>query len=217
MATLTERDGVHILHLGDGENRFTQDWMTQIEDALDKIVASPAPLVTVAEGKHYSNGLDLNWLVANPSGLAAYVARVHAVFGRLLALPVPTVAAVNGHAFGAGAMLAMAHDWRVMRADRGFFCFPEIDIQIPFTPGMAALIQAKLTPRAALDAMTTGQRFNGPQAVDAGLIDVAADEADVLATAIGRVTPLTGKHAETLGAIKRTMYADVLARLNTRT
>ncbi len=126
----------------------------------------------------------------------------------------PTVAAINGHAFGAGAMLAMAHDWRVMRGDRGFFCFPEVDIQIPFTPGMAALIQAKLTPRAALDAMTTGQRFTGPQAVDAHLIDMAADEADVLAAAIGQVSPLSGKHAETLGAIKRTMYADVIARLN---
>ena len=36
-----------------------------------------------------------------------------------------------------GSMLAMAHDWRVMRADRGSFCFPEVDIRLAFTPGMA--------------------------------------------------------------------------------
>lgn len=53
---------------------------------------------------------------------------------RILTLPEPTVAAVSGHVFGAGAMLAMAHDWRIMRSDRGYFCFPEVDIRIPFTP-----------------------------------------------------------------------------------
>ena len=71
----------------------------------------------------------------------AYVADAQALLARMLALPIPTVAAVTGHAFGAGSMLATAHDWRVMRADRGFFCFPEVDIRLPFTPGMAALVR----------------------------------------------------------------------------
>ncbi|MCG2942458.1 enoyl-CoA hydratase/isomerase family protein, partial [Escherichia coli] len=72
-----------------------------------------------------------------------YVGRIHELFSRVLTFSLPTAAAVNGHAFGGGAMLAMAHDYRVMRDDRGYFCFPEVDINIPFTPGMAALIQAK--------------------------------------------------------------------------
>jgi enoyl-CoA hydratase/carnithine racemase len=83
---------------------------------------------------------------------------------------VPTVAAVNGHAFGAGSMLGVAHDFRIMRADSGYYCFPEVGIHIPFTPGMAALIQAKLTPAAALEAMTTGRRYGGPDAEAVGLV-----------------------------------------------
>ena len=47
-----------------------------------------------------------------------------------------TVAAVQGHAFGAGAMLATSHDFRVMRADRGFYCLPEVQLNMPFTVGM---------------------------------------------------------------------------------
>ncbi|HET8929679.1 MAG TPA: enoyl-CoA hydratase/isomerase family protein, partial [Acidimicrobiales bacterium] len=143
----------------------------------------------------------------------AFIDRVHALFARLLTLPVPTVAAVNGHAFGAGSMLAMAHDWRVMRTDRGYFCFPEVDIQIPFTPGMTALIQAKVSPRTAIDAMTTGRRFGGPEAVTLGLVDADVPADELLAAAIARVGDLTDKHPHTLGAIKSAMYADVVERL----
>ena len=64
--------------------------------------------------------------------------RVHELLARLLEIGVPTVAAIQGHAFAAGAMLALAHDERVMRADRGWSCLPEVDINIPFTPGMSA-------------------------------------------------------------------------------
>jgi Delta3-Delta2-enoyl-CoA isomerase len=130
--------------------------------------------VTTAGAKFYPNGLDLDWLAAHGDRAQWYVQRVQALLSRMLTLPVPTAAAVVGHAVGAGAMLALAHDFRVMRADRGYFCFPEVDIRIPFTPGMAALIQAKLTPQAAVGAMTTARRFTGPDAVSVGIVDAAA-------------------------------------------
>lgn len=213
MPELSSRDGIHVIDLGETENRFSPEWMKALDAALDEVVAAPAPLVATASGKFYSNGLDLDWLGQNPDRFAAYVAQVQGLFARILTLPVPTVTAINGHAFGAGAMLAMAFDWRIMREDRGFFCFPEVDIQIPFTPGMAALIQAKLTPRAAVDAMTTGTRFAGPDAVAAGLVDEAAAEDSLVDAAVAKVEHLQGKHADTLGKIKATMYADVVAAL----
>ena len=215
MTHLTQTDGVYVLTLGDDENRFTLDWLKQVHAYLDEVVVSPAPLVTTADGKFYSNGLDLEYVMSNPGQLQAYVAEVQELFARVLTLPVPTVAAVPGHAFGGGAMLAMAHDWRIMRSGRGFFCFPEVDIKIPFTPGMAALIQAKLTPQAAITAMSTGQRYDADAAVAAGLVDGSADEADLLAAAIAKVQPLAGKDAATLCAIKSTMFAGALAELRT--
>jgi Delta3-Delta2-enoyl-CoA isomerase len=213
MPTLTQQNDVYVLDIGDTENRFSPEWMTSVNDALDKVVAAPAPLVLTATGKFYSNGLDLDWLGQNADQFESYVAQVQALLARVLVLPVPTVTAVNGHAFGAGAMLAMAFDWRIMREDRGFFCFPEVDIQIPFTPGMAALIQAKLTPRAATDSMTTGRRFPGPEALAAGIVDGVAPEAELVRQAIARVAPLAGKPADTLGTIKSTMYATAVAAL----
>jgi enoyl-CoA hydratase/carnithine racemase len=213
--TLTQREGAYVLSIGDTENRFSPEWMASVNGALDQVVAAPAPLVLTATGKFYSNGLDLDWLGQNADRFGSYVAQVQTLLARVLVLPVPTVTAINGHAFGAGAMLAMAFDWRIMREDRGFFCFPEVDIQIPFTPGMAALIQAKLTPRAAADSMTTGRRFPGPEALAAGIVDGTAPEAELVEQAIARVAPLAGKPAGTLGQIKSTMYATAVAALTT--
>jgi len=217
MPTLETTDGVHVLHLGDDENRFSLGWLSDVEAALDEVAAKPAPLVTVGDGKQYSSGLDLDWVGQHLDEFTSYAARVERVLARLLTLGVPTVAAINGHAFAAGAMLALAHDWRVMRADRGFFCLPEVDIKIPFTPGMAALIQAKLSPRAANDAMTTGRRYGGVDAEAAGIVDATASEAEVLSSALAIVAPLVGKDPATLGAIKSTMYASTVAVLGTTT
>ncbi|MDS0137911.1 MULTISPECIES: enoyl-CoA hydratase/isomerase family protein [unclassified Amycolatopsis] len=201
---------VSVLDLGAGENRFSPDWLQRVHSFLDGV---EGPLVTTGSGKFYSNGLDLEWLTANGDRASEYVAEVQELFARVLTLPVPTVAAINGHAFGAGAMLAMAHDFRVMRSDRGYFCFPEADINIPFTPGMAALIQGKLTPSAAIASMTTGRRFGGPAAAEIGLVDEVAAEGDVLKVAQERVEELAGKDRGTLGAIKATMFAPAVAAL----
>ena len=218
MPTLTQHDGISVLHLGDDENRFTPEWLETANSHLDAVTAgsAPAALVTIGGGKFYSNGLDLEWLGSHADEAVKYVTSVQELLARVLALPVPTIAAVNGHAFGAGAMLAMAHDFRVMRTDRGYFCFPEADIKIPFTPGMAALVQAKLTPAAAVASMTTGRRFGGAEARDIGLVDSTAEESALLAAAVDVVRPLAGKDRGTLGAIKTTMFGPVLTALRAR-
>jgi enoyl-CoA hydratase/carnithine racemase len=212
--TITHVDEVAVLNLGDDENRFSLDFLDEIDGHLEQIAESGAGgLITIGSGKFYSNGLDLDWLLAHGDQMQFYVGRVHALFARVLTLPVATAAALNGHAFGAGAMLAMAHDYRVMRDDRGYFCFPEVDIRIPFTPGMAALIQAKLTPAAAVASMTTGRRFGGADALQFAIVDATAREDAVTETALGLLAPLGGKDPGTLGAIKNTMFAPAIAAL----
>ncbi|MGW0160333.1 enoyl-CoA hydratase-related protein [Mycobacterium sp. NPDC003323] len=206
-ATLDTVDGIAVLTLGDDENRFAPELLETVHSLLDRVIVEGATgLVTTATGKFFTNGLDLDWLAANGERTAWYVGQVQDLLARVLTLPVPTVAAIVGHAFGAGAMLAAAHDFRVMRADRGYFCFPEADIRIPFTDGMAALIQAKLTPQAAVASMTTGRRFGGQDALAYGIVDATAAEGAVTDTALELVRPLAGKDPGTLGAIKTTMF-----------
>jgi enoyl-CoA hydratase/carnithine racemase len=121
-----ERDGdVFILYLGnegetDNENRFGPEWIDAVHSKLDEVEAheGPAALVTTATGKFYTNGLDTTWIFGNLDGLPGYLDKVHTIYSRLLTFPMATVAAVQGHAFGAGAMLASSHDFQIMRADR---------------------------------------------------------------------------------------------------
>jgi enoyl-CoA hydratase/carnithine racemase len=215
MPTLERDESVFVLDLGDGENRFTLDWLASVNSALDEVEKAEGPraLVTTASGKFYSNGLDLDWLFAHAESHHDYIASVQALLARLLELPVVTVAAVQGHAFAAGAMFTLAHDFRVMRADRGFWCLPEADIKLPFSPGMSALIQARLAPQVAHEAMVTGRRYGGHDALATRIVDRAVDEQAVRTTAIEMASAQAGKAGETIATIKARMYATVLAAL----
>lgn len=212
--TLTVEAGVSVLHLGADENRFSPDWLDAVEAALAQVSSGPpTALVTIADGKVYSNGLDLPWLMANPAQMTEYVDRIHGLLARMLTLPVPTVAAINGHAFGGGAMLALAHDMRVMRADRGFFCLPEADIRIPFTVGMVELLQAKMHPQAAAATMLTAARVPGPRAFELGIVDALTSEDELRSAAMAIAAERVGKDRRTLGLIKARMYAAAAAAL----
>jgi len=211
------REGdVFVLHMNAGENRFNADFLDAIDAALDEIEAfeGPAALVTTGEGKFYSNGLDLEWMMSQgPEKAEVFVDRVHAMFARFLVLPMATVAAMNGHAFAGGAMLSLSHDFRVMREDRGYFCLPEIDLGIPFTPAMTALIQARLPKQTFHEAAVSGRRYTAVQALEKGIVDATATEAEVVGRAVGMAGELAEKDHATMGAIKEGMYRDALAVL----
>ncbi|MEU5842886.1 enoyl-CoA hydratase/isomerase family protein [Rhodococcus sp. NPDC047139] len=220
-----ERDGdVFVLHLGDrdvevSENRFHPDRLVAIHSLLDEVEAheGPAALVTAATGKFWSNGLDIDWVGANLPDLPDYLDSVHDLYVRLLTFPTATVAAVQGHAFGAGAMLALAHDFRLMRADRGFWCLPEVQLNMPFTVGMSALIRSRLPIQTAVEAITTGRRYGGEDAVAAGIAERAVDDDYVLATAVERAAALTATRGPNLAGIKRGLHAPLIAALEIRT
>lgn len=211
-----QRDGdVFVLRFDDGENRFGQAFLDGVGAALDTVEQAdhPRALVTVGTGKFYSNGLDLDWVGAHPEQMSSYLDRVHGMFARLLTLPAPTVAAINGHAFAGGGMLALSHDFLVMRSDRGYFCLPEVDLGLPFTPGMNALLQARLPKVTAHEAMVTGRRYTAEEAVAGGIAHRAVPESEVLATAVELAGSLAAKDGVTMGKIRTRMYGSVIDTL----
>lgn len=208
------RDGdVFVLRLDAGENRFTPDLMDAWDRALDGVeqAGSPAALVTTGTGKFYSNGLDLDVMMAGDAN--AYLSRVLGILGRILTFPAPTVAAVNGHAFGAGALLTLAHDVRLMRSDRGFFCMPEVDMKIPLHPGMIAILQARLPAQTAHEVVATGRRFGGADAAVLGIVEEALGEDALLPRATSIAAERAPKADAIMRTLKRGLYGAVLDAL----
>ena len=107
----------------------------------------------------------------------------------------------------------LAHDFRVMRADRGFFCLPEVDIKIPLAPGMRALIQSRFSPAVFRDLILTGARVGGSEAKEKGVVDEAVPADQVLPRAVSRAAAMANKGRGIYRTLKRGMYAEALALL----
>jgi enoyl-CoA hydratase/carnithine racemase len=207
---------VAILRFDRGVNAFENVFVDELHAALDVVAASETAtaLVTTGAAKHYSNGFDIDFLGSlTGDALRGFMDRTMAVLGRLLTFPVPTVAAVDGHAFGIGAFLALAHDRRVMRADRGWFCLPEIDLGLQFHPVMLALLAHRLPAAVAEEAVLSGRRYDGADAVAAGIAHATAALDDLVDASIAQVEPFTGKDHAITTALKVQLAAPVLAHL----
>jgi enoyl-CoA hydratase/carnithine racemase len=216
MVALSRHDEVCVIDLGDGENRFTPAWIAELSGLLDELsgVEGPCAVLTVARGKFWSNGLDLDWLIEHRDQAGPYVASVQELYVKFLELPAYSIAVLQGHCFAAGALLALSMDARAMRVDRGFFCLPEIDLGIPFSTGMTSLVQDKLSADAAVESMLTAKRYGGAEALQAGIVESVHAEDELFDAALAKAEALASKAGPTMRAIRSQMYRGTIERLS---
>jgi enoyl-CoA hydratase/carnithine racemase len=211
---LTWDDGVAVLRLDHGANAFDDAFVRAAHSALDEVEGTPdaRALVTTGTAKYYSNGFDLTFLGGlERDALIEFLTTTEALLARTLTFPMPTVAAINGHAFGIGALYALAHDRRAMRRDRGWFCLPEVDLGMRFNAFQLQLIASRLPSATIQDATLTGRRYGGDDALAAGIVEVVTDEAALTSTAVALATAWAGKDRSNVAAMKRDLNAATLA------
>lgn len=210
-------DQVAVVTLDEGENRFNMEFISQFMEALDKVESNPEAsvlLVTGAHDKIFSNGIDLEWLTplleqGKTDDIKAFIKAMMAMFKRILLFPMPTIVAINGHSFAGGAIMSCYFDFRFMRSDRGFFCFPEVDINIPFMPGMMAAMR-KAIPRDKLEEMTiTGSRMTAKECEANHIITKACPMEELMDDALGFAKALNKKRT-TVSFIKAELNKDVI-------
>ncbi len=207
-------DDVTLLTMRAGENRFNLPFVEALTAAVDDAAARAKPLVLTGEGKFFSNGLDLDWLRGEGADRAeAMFPVLYRLLAKILTFPGATVAAINGHAFGGGLIVSAVADRRVMRSDRGFFCFPEVDLGMAMSDEFDAVIQAKLPADSLLQALVSGHRYGGPEAKAAGLVHEVATEDQLVPTSVAMAAELAAKDGETIGRIKAKHFQSVVALL----
>ena len=161
-------ENVAVVTMNSGENRFNYTFIDAFLNVLDEIEDKTEAKVLVVRSSHekiFCNGVDLDWLLPataeDPNIASEYPLRLCGLLKRIMTYPMITIAAVTGHAFAGGAILACAFDFRFMRSDRGFFCIPEIDIGIPLMPSMDALMRKSVPMYKFLEMQFSGNRYTG--------------------------------------------------------
>ena len=174
-------ENVAVVTLNNDENRFNPDFLTACLDVLDEVEHETEALTWVGKSSHekiFSNGIDLEWLVpviqkGDINTAKDYFYQLNTLFKRVVTYPMITIAAITGHAFAGWAILCCAFDFRFMRSDRGYFCFPEVDLGIPLLPGTNAMLK-KAIPMHKLEEMEyTGKRLTAEECEEHHIITKA--------------------------------------------
>lgn len=202
-----------VITLSNGENKQDLAFARAMLEALDQAEADrsvKALVITADDPKNWSQGVDLNFLNSalregRQDDVKAFMYAMNDVFARLLLAPFPVIAAITGHAFGNGAMLACACDFRFMRADRGYFCFPEVNVSIPFLPGMIGFVKKALPYHLFNELKLTGRRATADElatfhAITAACPDAPAtvDAAMAYAASFNKARGIFGEHKRRL-------------------
>jgi Delta3-Delta2-enoyl-CoA isomerase len=183
---LRDEGPVAVITWNDGENRVNADSLGRLNEIAEELEGRPGPLAIVltGTGKFFSNGLDLERFGSNPTELASTFKEAKRTIGRLFLLPAYSVAAINGHAFAAGAMISCAFDYRVMREDRGYWCMNEVEIGLALDKGLWSIMRHRLPVATATNAALTAHRYAAPEALGAGIVDATTADSEVLTHAI---------------------------------
>ena len=207
LTELSFQEGVALLVMKhDPENRFNLPFVSEMRARLQAAAADPAVkalVITGSQEKFFSNGLDLTWMSQQKvDANREFLFCMNDLLRDTVVFPKPLLAAINGHAFALGAIWACAFDFRIMREDRGWFCFPEVDVGIPFLPGMTAIVERVIGPGRWNDLVLSGRRLTGPEALAAGLVQEVTAKEQVRPRALALAGELGKKPQATYAALK---------------
>jgi len=210
MIDYTKEGDLHLVTMNAGPNVICPQWQQRMLDILDQVevdCVQGVALILAGEGKFFCNGLNLEVVSQlDAAGMQLFASRMAEIHKRFLVLPCPTVAAMNGHAFAAGAFLALSLDYRIMREDRGWFCVSEVDVGVPIPPSMMGILRGKLPANTVRDAVLTGERYTADEAMAAGIADGRASMEELLDQAKILAGQLATKEPGIFKTLKQTLF-----------
>lgn len=180
--------------------------LAELATAVESAASTPGLGVVVLRSAHqraFSAGVAIEDHTRDK--VPTMLERFHRAIRGLLALDLPTVAAVRGHCLGGGLELALACDL-VVAAEDARFGLPEIKLAC-FPPIATALLPARLGPAVAADLVLTGRTFDVAEAERLGLVSrrVPAEGLDAAVDAL--VAELAAHSAAALAVAKRALRA----------
>jgi len=218
IVTLETQGKVAVITLNNGENRqdlaFANAMLSALEAAIED-KSHTALVITSSDPKSWSQGVNVAWLMQamqaqQHDDIRAFMYGMNKVFSTLLLCPIPTIAAISGHAFGNGAILACACDFRMMRSDRGYFCFPEVDLSIPFLPGMIAFVKKAIPYYRFNEMKLTGRRVGADELLRDHVLEQAFPDPQSLLEGAVAFAATFSKKRGIFGEHKRRLHKHII-------
>ncbi len=207
-----------ILSMTCGANLHNLEFAKTIKQTIDEILEDEtisSIVLTSNDEKNFSQGVDIEWLMGrmgenDTKSIKEFMYSMNDVFKSLLLAPVPIIAAINGHAFGNGAILSCACDFRFMRSDRGYFCFPEVDLGIPFLPGMIAWVKKAIPYYKFQEMKFSGKKTGAQELEDHHVIEKACDSQESLMQETIAFAKTFQKKRGIFGEMKKRMHQHIV-------
>ena len=196
---------------GNAINTASLSTHREILAELETVKENSAVVVTSSDPKSWCVGLDFDWIrEQSEQEFGETFREVEEVFERWALLSLPTIACITGHCIAGGAFLASVMDFRLMRADRGWFAFTEIDVKIPPSPKLYLMADLLPNKQAVRELLLTGRRVGGDEAQKLGLVDESHLQEKLLPRAMEFAQQLAQKDLETYRKIKHLLKRDLV-------
>jgi enoyl-CoA hydratase len=184
-------DDIATIRLAHGKvNALDADSLEALATELDAAAGDAKAIVLTGSGGAFSAGVDLfRILDGGDAYLDRFLPALDNTLRKLFGLPVPVVAAINGHAIAGGCLLALACDYKVMSAGR--IGIPELTVGVPFPVSALEIVRFAVTRSSLQKLVYTGATLTFQEALEAGLIDEVASAEDLEARATSMARQLS--------------------------
>lgn len=201
-------DGLLVLVMARGKaNALNGAMVEEMNAVIEQAGASEdvrAVVLASESQKFFSGGFDVMEVFSyDRETMTTFFGRFIDLYEGMLRLPKPVVAAVNGHAFAGGAVLALASDARVMAEGQFGFALNEINIGLALPPGMIRMAINAVGPVKAREMVLDGKTVTPAEAIEIGLASSLVSPESVLEQSVLRAREMAKKPPSTFGAVKR--------------
>jgi len=213
---LKKEGKVFVLTLinGNNGNTFSNDVLKDYNAVIDEIentTENASLIITSDHPKTWSNGINLEWMMKLPQNeLLEFVLNLKRTLLRMTLLNLPTIGCLTGNAYAAGAIMASGLDFRLMRADRGRFCFPEVNIQIPLGGTFTEIVKLLPNRHALNELALTGVAWGGEECYPKNVVDAIYSAEELPGKAMELAEMMADKDRKTYIEIKRDMRKDLV-------
>jgi enoyl-CoA hydratase/carnithine racemase len=172
LMSLRNEGNVAIISMDKGKNANNLEFAHQLLDLLkqaEEKKTNKALIITSSDEKNWSQGIDVPWMMVSiqtgkHDDVKEFLHTMDACYTKMMQYPMPIIAAINGHVFGNGCIIACACDFRF----------------IPFLPGLIDVVLKAMPMYRFNEMILSGRRLSAEELKEDKVIDQTFAGADAL-------------------------------------